>query len=141
VEFLKGLDIAFHMHLIILCKMRIIILDQFLVLHHLLYKLSALSANNRFDIWALTGRKKFNFWSINMMQWACIVWWMQDDEYLASLAADREKEMKAIEEAEAHRLQEEVARKAALEEERRKEEESRRQLEEAQVLFFIYFLC
>ncbi|XP_024449390.1 plant UBX domain-containing protein 8 isoform X2 [Populus trichocarpa] len=56
----------------------------------------------------------------------------QDDEYLASLAADREKEMKAIEEAEAHRLQEEVARKAALEEERRKEEESRRQLEEAQ---------
>jgi hypothetical protein len=76
-----------------------------------------------------------------MMQWACIVWWMQDDEYLASLAADREKEMKAIEEAEAHRLQEEVARKAALEEERRKEEESRRQLEEAQVLFFIYFLC
>ncbi|KAJ6393731.1 hypothetical protein OIU77_023046 [Salix suchowensis] len=56
----------------------------------------------------------------------------QDDEYLASLAADREKEMKAIEEAEARHLQEEEARKAALEEERRKEEESRRQLEEAQ---------
>ncbi|KAJ6933549.1 hypothetical protein NC651_008826 [Populus alba x Populus x berolinensis] len=56
----------------------------------------------------------------------------QDDEYLASLAADREKEMKAIEEAEARRVQEEVARKAALEEERRKEEESRRKLEEEQ---------
>ncbi|KAF9685788.1 hypothetical protein SADUNF_Sadunf03G0090500 [Salix dunnii] len=56
----------------------------------------------------------------------------QDDEYLASLAADREKEMKAIEEAEARRVQEEVFRKAALEEERRQEEESRRKLEEEQ---------
>ncbi|KAG5223331.1 UBX domain-containing family protein [Salix suchowensis] len=54
----------------------------------------------------------------------------QDDEYLASLAADREKEMKVIEEAEARRVQEEVLRKAALEEEMRQEEESRRKLEE-----------
>ncbi|XP_021648545.2 plant UBX domain-containing protein 8 isoform X2 [Hevea brasiliensis] len=56
----------------------------------------------------------------------------QDDEYLASLAADREKEMKAMEEAEARRLQEDAARKAALEEEKQKEEESRRKLEEEQ---------
>ncbi|KAG5222151.1 hypothetical protein IMY05_C3484000300 [Salix suchowensis] len=52
----------------------------------------------------------------------------QDDEYLASLAADREKEMKVIEEAEARRVQEEVLRKAALEEEMRQEEESRRKI-------------
>uniref|UniRef100_A0A2P2JGA1 Uncharacterized protein MANES_01G066200 n=2 Tax=Rhizophora mucronata TaxID=61149 RepID=A0A2P2JGA1_RHIMU len=58
----------------------------------------------------------------------------QDDEYLASLAADREKEMKAVEEAEARRLQEEAAREAALEEERRKEEESQKKLEEEQEL-------
>ncbi|KAL3818105.1 hypothetical protein ACJIZ3_004010 [Penstemon smallii] len=45
----------------------------------------------------------------------------QDDEYLASLQADREKELKAQEEAE-----------AALAEERRKEEEVRRQLQEEQ---------
>ncbi|KAE9596546.1 hypothetical protein Lal_00007811 [Lupinus albus] len=43
----------------------------------------------------------------------------QDDEYLAALQADREKELKAIEEAE-----------AAREEERQKEEESRRKLQE-----------
>ncbi|XP_019422627.1 PREDICTED: plant UBX domain-containing protein 8-like isoform X2 [Lupinus angustifolius] len=45
----------------------------------------------------------------------------QDDEYLASLQADRDKELKAIEEAE-----------AAREEERRRAEESRRKLEEEQ---------
>ncbi|XAR70338.1 hypothetical protein NMG60_11027162 [Bertholletia excelsa] len=56
----------------------------------------------------------------------------QDDEYLASLQADREKELKAMEEAEARRLEEQAAREAALEEERRKEEESRRKLEEEQ---------
>ncbi|XP_057510879.1 plant UBX domain-containing protein 8-like isoform X2 [Actinidia eriantha] len=56
----------------------------------------------------------------------------QDDEYLASLQADREKELKALEEAEAQRLKEQAAREAALEEERRKEEESRRKLEEEQ---------
>ncbi|TKY55343.1 Plant UBX domain-containing protein 8 [Spatholobus suberectus] len=47
----------------------------------------------------------------------------QDDEYLASLQADREKESKAMEEAE-----------AALEEERRRAEESRRKLQEEQEL-------
>ncbi|KAL0312652.1 UNVERIFIED_CONTAM: Plant UBX domain-containing protein 8 [Sesamum radiatum] len=45
----------------------------------------------------------------------------QDDEYLAALQADREKELKAKEEAE-----------AALAEERRREEEFRRQLQEEQ---------
>ncbi|WCJ26179.1 Plant UBX domain-containing protein 8 [Euphorbia peplus] len=49
----------------------------------------------------------------------------QDDEYLASLAADREK-------AEARRLEEEAAREAAVEEERRKEKESLQKLEEEQ---------
>jgi len=58
----------------------------------------------------------------------------QDDEYLASLQADREKELKAMEEAETRRLQEEAAREAAREEERRREEESRRKLEEEQEL-------
>lgn len=48
---------------------------------------------------------------------------MQDDEYLAALQADREKELKAIEEAE-----------AAREEEKRREEESRRKLQEEQVM-------
>ncbi|KAK7330638.1 hypothetical protein VNO77_24836 [Canavalia gladiata] len=47
----------------------------------------------------------------------------QDDEYLASLQADREKELKAMEEA-----------LAAREEERRREEESRRILQEKQEL-------
>ncbi|CAN1332931.1 Plant UBX domain-containing protein 8 [Linum perenne] len=56
----------------------------------------------------------------------------QDDEYLASLAADREKEMKALEEVEARRLQEAAAREAALEQEKLREEESRRKLEEEQ---------
>ncbi|KAF5734471.1 putative ara4-interacting protein [Tripterygium wilfordii] len=58
----------------------------------------------------------------------------QDDEYLASLQADREKELKAMEEAEARHLQEKVAREAALEEEKQKEVESRRKLEEEQEL-------
>lgn len=56
----------------------------------------------------------------------------QDDEYNASLQADREKELKAIQEAEARRLEEEAARKAALEEEQLKEEEFRRKMEEEQ---------
>ncbi|XP_021735909.1 plant UBX domain-containing protein 8-like [Chenopodium quinoa] len=51
----------------------------------------------------------------------------QDDEYLAALEADREREMKAVEE-------EKAAREAALEEQRLKEEESRRKLEEEQEL-------
>ncbi|XP_042518832.1 plant UBX domain-containing protein 8-like [Macadamia integrifolia] len=52
----------------------------------------------------------------------------QDDEYLASLQADREKELKAREEAEARRLEKEASRAAALQEERRKEEEARMKL-------------
>ncbi|XVF51549.1 hypothetical protein PTKIN_Ptkin04bG0193500 [Pterospermum kingtungense] len=56
----------------------------------------------------------------------------QDDEYNASLQADREKELKAIQEAEALRLEEEAAREAALEEEKRREEEIRRKMEEEQ---------
>ncbi|KAK6947728.1 UBX domain [Dillenia turbinata] len=49
----------------------------------------------------------------------------QDDEYLASLRADREKELKAIEEAEARHLEEQAAKEAAFAEERRKEEVER----------------
>ncbi|KAK3027552.1 hypothetical protein RJ639_042321 [Escallonia herrerae] len=56
----------------------------------------------------------------------------QDDEYLASLQADREKELKAREEAELRRLEEQAAREAELEEERQKEVASRRKLEEEQ---------
>lgn len=48
---------------------------------------------------------------------------MKDDEYLASLQADREKELKALQEAE-----------AAREEERRREEEARKKLQEEQVM-------
>ena len=48
---------------------------------------------------------------------------MQDDEFLAALQADREKE-----------LLEQAAREAAMEEERRKEEEAQRKLEEEQVM-------
>ncbi|XP_010455587.1 PREDICTED: plant UBX domain-containing protein 8-like [Camelina sativa] len=51
----------------------------------------------------------------------------QDDEYLASLQADRDKEIKSIRE-------EETARKAFLEEEKKKEEEAQRKLEEEQEL-------
>ncbi|KAI8530348.1 hypothetical protein RHMOL_Rhmol11G0050600 [Rhododendron molle] len=57
----------------------------------------------------------------------------QDDEYLASLQADREKELKTMEEAEARRLEEQAAREAALEVEKRKEGELRRKLEEEQL--------
>lgn len=51
----------------------------------------------------------------------------QDDEYLASLQADREKAMKAL-------VEERAAREAALAEERLKEEEARCKLEEEQEL-------
>lgn len=50
---------------------------------------------------------------------------MQNDEYLASLQADRKKELKAKEEAE-----------AALGEERRKEDELHRKQQEEQVCSF-----
>ncbi|XP_039050818.1 plant UBX domain-containing protein 8-like isoform X2 [Hibiscus syriacus] len=46
----------------------------------------------------------------------------QDDEYNAALQSDREKELKAIQEAEACHLEEEAARKAVLEEDQRKQE-------------------
>ncbi|KAK9668201.1 hypothetical protein RND81_13G040900 [Saponaria officinalis] len=51
----------------------------------------------------------------------------QDDEYLASLQADREKELIAI-------AEENAAREAALEEQRRKDEEAQRKLQEEQEL-------
>ncbi|XP_010934464.1 plant UBX domain-containing protein 8 isoform X2 [Elaeis guineensis] len=55
----------------------------------------------------------------------------QDDEYLASLQADREKELKAQQEAELRRLEEAAAREAALEKQKQEEEENhRKQLEE-----------
>ncbi|WOG85888.1 hypothetical protein DCAR_0105081 [Daucus carota subsp. sativus] len=58
----------------------------------------------------------------------------QDDEYFASLQADREKELKAREEAEIRKLEEQVAAESALIEERKKEEELQRKLEELQEL-------
>ncbi|KAK9716514.1 hypothetical protein RND81_06G238500 [Saponaria officinalis] len=51
----------------------------------------------------------------------------QDDEYLASLQADREKELKAM-------AEENAAREAALEEQKRKEEAAQRKLQEEQEL-------
>jgi len=64
----------------------------------------------------------------------------QDDEYVASLQADRDKEMKSIRDAEARQLEEETARKAFLEEEKKKEEEAQRKLEEEQVLLLFSFI-
>lgn len=60
---------------------------------------------------------------------------LQDDEYLAALKADTEKELKAREEAEIRRLEEAAAREAFLQEERNREEETRRKLLEAEVLY------
>ncbi|XP_073011668.1 plant UBX domain-containing protein 8 isoform X1 [Typha latifolia] len=55
----------------------------------------------------------------------------QDDEYLAALQADQEKELKAMQEAELRRLEEAAAREAALEKQKQEEEENhRKQLEE-----------
>lgn len=51
---------------------------------------------------------------------------MQDDEYLAALQADREKELKAMEEAAAVR-----------EKERQREEESRQKLDAEKVILVI----
>lgn len=53
---------------------------------------------------------------------------MQNDEYLASLQADREKELMAM-------AEENAAREAALEEQKRKDEEAQRKLQEEQVSF------
>ncbi|KAL5221246.1 hypothetical protein ABZP36_025959 [Zizania latifolia] len=58
----------------------------------------------------------------------------QDDEFLASLQADREKELKAVQEAELRRLEEVAAREAAIEKKKREEEEKlRKQLEEEEL--------
>jgi len=58
----------------------------------------------------------------------------QDDEYLASLQADQEKELKALQEAELHRLEETAAREAALEKQKQQEEERRKkQIEEEEL--------
>ncbi|KAF8113099.1 hypothetical protein N665_0056s0004 [Sinapis alba] len=56
----------------------------------------------------------------------------QDDEYLASLQAGRDREVQSIRDAEASQLEEETARKAFLEEEKKKleeEQELERQLD------------
>ncbi|XP_048612772.1 plant UBX domain-containing protein 8-like isoform X3 [Brassica napus] len=47
----------------------------------------------------------------------------QDDEYLASLQADRDRELQSVRDAEARQLEEETARQAFLEEAQRKHEE------------------
>lgn len=48
---------------------------------------------------------------------------VQDDEYLQSLAADREKELKAVQDAEDRRRQEEAAAAAAQAQENLRREE------------------
>uniref|UniRef100_A0ACD5YDZ1 Uncharacterized protein n=1 Tax=Avena sativa TaxID=4498 RepID=A0ACD5YDZ1_AVESA len=58
----------------------------------------------------------------------------QDDEYLASLQADQEKEMKTLQEAELRQLEETAAREAALEKQKQEEEERRKkQLEKEEL--------
>lgn len=61
---------------------------------------------------------------------------MQDDEYHASLAADREKEMRALQDAQSRQhLAEEVANAAKAEEHMEKEKEALH-LQTAQVLAY-----
>ncbi|TVT97568.1 hypothetical protein EJB05_57177 [Eragrostis curvula] len=58
----------------------------------------------------------------------------QDDEYLAALQADREKELMAVQEAERRRQEEAAAREAALERQKKDDEEKlRKQLEEEEL--------
>ncbi|XP_062198732.1 plant UBX domain-containing protein 8-like [Phragmites australis] len=58
----------------------------------------------------------------------------QDDEYLASLQADQEKELKALQEAELRHLEETATREDALEKQKQEEEERRKkQLEEEEL--------
>ncbi|KAL5205588.1 hypothetical protein ABZP36_033797 [Zizania latifolia] len=58
----------------------------------------------------------------------------QDDEYLASLQADQEKELKVTLEAELCRLEETAAREAALEKQKQEEQERlKKQLEEEEL--------
>ncbi|RCV32160.1 hypothetical protein SETIT_6G235700v2 [Setaria italica] len=58
----------------------------------------------------------------------------QDDEYLAALQADREKELKAVEEAELRRAEEAAAREAALERQKKEEEEKLKKQREEEEL-------
>ncbi|NP_001347428.1 Plant UBX domain-containing protein 8 [Zea mays] len=58
----------------------------------------------------------------------------QDDEYLASLQADQEKELKALQDAELHRLEETTTREVALKKQKQEQEERRKkQLEEEEL--------
>ncbi|CAL9058053.1 plant UBX domain-containing protein 8-like isoform X1 [Musa acuminata AAA Group] len=58
----------------------------------------------------------------------------QDDEYLAALQADREKELKAQQEAQLRHLEETAAREAALQKQKHEEEENqKKQLEEEEL--------
>ncbi|AQK57916.1 Plant UBX domain-containing protein 8 [Zea mays] len=58
----------------------------------------------------------------------------QDDEYLAALQADREKELKAVQEAELRRVEEAAAREAALERQKKEEEEKLKKQREEEEL-------
>jgi len=58
----------------------------------------------------------------------------QDDEYLAALQADREKELKAAQEAELRRVEEAAAREAALERQKKEEEEKLKKQREEEEL-------
>ncbi|CAO2207497.1 unnamed protein product [Urochloa humidicola] len=58
----------------------------------------------------------------------------QDDEYLAALQADREKELKAVQEAELRRAEESAAREAALERQKKEEEEKLKKQREEEEL-------
>jgi leucyl aminopeptidase (aminopeptidase T) len=59
---------------------------------------------------------------------------LQDDEYLAALQADREKELKTVQEAELRRAEEAAAREAALERQKKEEEEKLKKQREEEVL-------
>ncbi|CAO2190412.1 unnamed protein product [Urochloa humidicola] len=58
----------------------------------------------------------------------------QDDEYLAALQADREKELRAVQEAELRRAEEAAAREAALERQKKEEEEKLKKQREEEEL-------
>jgi len=59
---------------------------------------------------------------------------LQDDEYHAALQADREKELKAVQEAELRRAEEAAAREAALERQKKEEEEKLKKQREEEEL-------
>lgn len=66
---------------------------------------------------------------------------LQDDEYLAALQADREKELKAMQEAELRREEEAAAREAALERQKKEEEEKLKKQREEEVLQLLLSNC